>query len=152
MTAIRFTLSTLAVGIGNVWGGGALAVCLVLAVLASSTLSPGGASAQTGPPLKQRFTTADKSRDGKIDREEFHQAAVENFYFRDKTRKGYLVIEELREASPEAFKAANRKGDGRLALEEYVNALFIDFDRADRNQDGALTFEEIEAYSRAAGW
>jgi Ca2+-binding EF-hand superfamily protein len=131
-----------------VWAGPALAACLILAIIAPATLRVAPASAQTGPPLKERFVGADKNRDGKIDREEFHQAAVESFYFRDKGRKGYLLIEELKEASPEAFKAANRKGDGRLTLEEYVNALFIDFDKADTNKDGSLTFEEMEVYSR----
>jgi len=131
-----------------VWAGPALAACLILATIAPATLRVTPASAQTGPPVKERFAGADKNRDGKIDREEFHQVAVESFYFRDKGRKGYLLIEELKEASPEAFKAANRKGDGRLTLEEYVNALFIDFDKADTNKDGSLTFEEMEVYSR----
>jgi hypothetical protein len=134
-----------------VWASPALAACLILAILAPATLRPVPASAQTGAPLKERFVGADKNRDGKIDREEFHQAAVESFYFRDTSRKGYLVIEQLKEASPEAFKAANRKGDGRLTLQEYVNALFIDFDKADTDRDGSLTFEEIEVYSRATG-
>ena len=105
-------------------------------------------SAQQAPPVKERFGNADKNKDGRLDREEFYQAAVESFYLHDKGRKGYLVADDLKEASPEAFKAANRKGDGRLTLEEYVNALFIDFDRADSNKDGSLTFEEIEVYSR----
>ena len=119
------------------------------AALIALVLSPmPPALAQSAPPLQERFTLADKNRDGKIDREEFHRMAVESFYFRDKGKKGYLVIAELPEASPEAFRAANRKSDGRLTLEEYVNALFVDFDRADTGQDGTLTFEEIRVYSR----
>ena len=133
------------------WARPALAACLTLAILAPATLRPAPASAQTGPPVKERFAGADKNRDGKLDREEFHQAVVESFYFRDKDRKGYLVIIELKEASPEAYKAANRKGDGRLTLQEYVNALFIDFDKADTDKDGTLTFAEIEIYSRTTG-
>ena len=128
------------------WAGPALAACLILAILAPAALRPAPASAQTGPPLKERFVGADKNRDGKIDREEFHQAVVESFYFRDKDRKGYLVIEQLKEATPEAFKAANRKGDGRLTLQEYVNALFKDFEAADTDKDGLLTVEEIDIY------
>jgi Ca2+-binding EF-hand superfamily protein len=135
-------------GVQRVWSRSTLAVWLALALVAGSTWPSGPVSAQSTVPLKERFAKADKNRDGKIDREEFHQAAVESFYFRDKGRKGFLLVEELREASPEAFKAANRKGDGRLSLEEYVNALFIDFDKADVNKDGSLTFEEIEVYSR----
>jgi Ca2+-binding EF-hand superfamily protein len=148
MAASQSTSSSRRSAICAVWAGPALAACLMLAILAPATLRPAPASAQTGPPLKERFVGADKNRDGKIDREEFHQAAVESFYFRDKSRKGYLLIEELKEASPEAFKAANRKRDGRLTLQEYVNALFVDFDKADTDKDGGLTFEEIEVYSR----
>ena len=151
MTISRSTSSSLTPAIREAWAGPALAACLILAILAPATVRVAPASAQTGPPLKERFAGADKNRDGKIDREEFHQAAVESFYFRDKSRKGYLVIVELKEASPEAYKAANRKGDGRLTLQEYVNALFIDFDKADTDKDGSLTFEEIEVYSRTTG-
>ncbi len=132
-----------------VWSQSTLAVCLALVLIAGSTWPSGPVSAQAPVPLRERFAKADKNHDGKIDREEFHQAAVESFYFRDKGRKGYLLVEELREASPEAFRAANRKGDGRLTLEEYVNALFIDYDKADVTKDGSLTFEEIEVYSRS---
>jgi Ca2+-binding EF-hand superfamily protein len=131
------------------WPGRAVATGMILGLLAPAT--PGQAWAQTGPALKERFAGADRNRDGKMDREEFHQVAVESFYFRDKDRKGYLVIAELKETTPEAFKAANRRGDGRLTLQEYVNALFVDFDNADTDKDGGLTFEEIQAYSRTPG-
>ena len=151
MATSQSTSSSRTSTICAVWASPAVAACLILAILAPATLRPVPASAQTGSPLKERFVGADKNRDGKIDREEFHQAAVESFYFRDTSRKGYLVIEQLKEASPEAFKAANRKGDGRLTLQEYVNALFIDFDKADTDKDGSLTFEEIEVYSRTTG-
>ena len=127
--------------------GACIAVALV--ALASSPM-PRAAAQSSSTPLQERFMQADKNRDGKIDREEFHQAAVESFYFRDRGKKGYLVIEELPEASPEAFRAANRKSDGRLTLEEYVNALFIDFDKADTGRDGTLTFGEIRIYARPA--
>jgi EF hand domain-containing protein len=127
-------------------------IVLGLAFIASLAV-PGlaGAQAASPPGPRQRFDAADKNHDGRLDREEFYQLAVESFYFRDKDKKGYLTVEQLRETSPEAFKAANRKGDGRLTLEEYVNALFLDFDRADTNKDGMLSFEEIEVYRRAIG-
>jgi Ca2+-binding EF-hand superfamily protein len=151
MAISQSTSSSRTSAICAMWASPTLAACLMLAILAPAMLRVAPASAQTGPPLKERFAGADKNGDGKIDREEFHQAAVESFYFRDKGRKGYLLIEELKEASPEAFKAANRKNDGRLTLQEYVNALFIDFDKADTDKDGSLTFEEIEVYSRTTG-
>jgi Ca2+-binding EF-hand superfamily protein len=149
--AIRSTSSSRASATCAGWAGPALVACLTLAIFAPAVLRPASASAQTGPPLKERFVGVDKNRDGKMDREEFHQAVVESFYFRDKDRNGYLVIAELSEASPDAFKAANRKGDGRLTLQEFVNALFIDYDRADTDKDGSLTFAEIEVYSRITG-
>lgn len=120
-----------------------LLLLLGLAVLA------GPALAQTAPSgrLRERFGAMDKNGDAKVDREEYHRAVVELFFFRDKDKKGYLIIEELG-ASPEAFKAANAKADGRLTLEEYVNALFKDFEAADTDKDGVLVYEELEVYVR----
>ena len=96
--------------------------------------------------LRAGFRAADKNGDGRLDREEFRQAAIEGFYFRDKEHKGYLTADQLPEATPAAFKAANVKGDGRLSLQEEVNAALKDFEAADVNKDGTLTYEEFEAY------
>src|SRR5215467_1423345 len=84
----------------------------------------------------------DRNGDGKLDREEFHKAVVEAFFFRDKDKSGYLVIEELKEASPEALKTVRRKVDGKITLQEYVNAMFKDFEAADTDHDGLLSVEE----------
>jgi Ca2+-binding EF-hand superfamily protein len=100
------------------------------------------------PDCLEDFRTADRNGDGRIDREEFHQRVVEQFFLIDKGRKGYLVREELIGVTDEAFKAANRKGDGRLTLQEFVNARFVDFAAADLNGDGVLTLEEIRIFSR----
>jgi len=102
------------------------------------------------PDLRAAFKAADKNGDGRLDREEFRQAAIEGFYFRDKQHKGYLTADQLPEASRDAFRAANVKGDGRLSLQEEVNALLKDFDAADVNKDGALTYEEFEAYVKGS--
>jgi len=125
---------------------------LTVAPVLGLLLLDGSALAQTSPPLdaKKWVTEHDKNGDGKIDREEFHQAVVEAFFFRDKDKNGYLMIGELKEASPEALKAVARKSDGRITLQEYVNALFKDFEAADTNHDGLLTVEEIEIYIRSA--
>src|SRR5262245_28576306 len=79
---------------------------LVLVTTLTLAMLAGPAAGQTAPAasLKERFNSADKNHDGKVDREEFYQAIVEGFYFRDKDKRGYLTIEQLREASPEAFK------------------------------------------------
>ena len=113
-------------------------------------LLDGSALAQTRPPLdaKAWVKEHDRNGDGKIDREEFHQAVVEAFYFRDKNKSGYLTAEELTGASPETVKAASRRADGRLSLDEFVNALFKDFEAMDTDGDGKLTIEEIEVYIR----
>ena len=105
------------------------------------------AQSGTAPPdLRAGFKAADKNGDGRLDREEFRQAAIEGFYFRDKEHKGYLTAAQLPEASREAFNAANVKHDGRLSLQEEVNAMLKDFEAADVNKDGTLTYEEFEAY------
>ena len=115
-------------------------------------LLEGSALAQTRPPLdaKAWVKEHDRNGDGKIDREEFHQAMVEVFFFRDKGKNGYLVIGELTEANPEVLKAIARKSDGRISLQEFVNALFKDFEAADVDHDGLLTGEEIDIYIRSA--
>jgi Ca2+-binding EF-hand superfamily protein len=130
--------------------GGALALLLFFGLAPFAGWAVAQQSTTLTPDLKARFQQLDKNGDGRIDREEFHQAAVDSFYFRDKGKKGYLTVEDLQEASPEAFKAANRKRDGRLTLQEYVNALFRDFEAADVDRDGGLTYEEFEAYVRRA--
>ena len=107
---------------------------------------PATAQSRPAPDAKTWVKEHDRNGDGKIDREEFHQAAVEAFFFRDKNKTGYLTIDELKEAAPEAVRAANRKGDGKLTLQEYVNALFKDFEAADTDKDGLLTVEEIDIY------
>ena len=114
-------------------------------------LVDGGVMAQTGPSptMKEWFQRHDKNGDGKIDREEFHQAVVEAFFFRDKGKNGYLVITELTEATPDTLKSVPHKTDGRISLQEFVNALFKDFEAADTDHDGLLTAEEIEIYMRS---
>ena len=123
---------------------GYFAAVPVLALLLLS--GPAAAQNRPAPDTKTWVKEHDKNSDGKIDRGEFQDAAVEAFYFRDKNKSGYLTIEELKEAAPEAVKAANRKGDGKLTLQEYVNALFKDFEAADTDKDGLLTVEEIDIY------
>jgi hypothetical protein len=129
-------------------GLGFLTATLTLGLVAGAA----PASAQTSPVRDVRTWVKqyDRNGDGKLDRGEFHQAAVDAFFLRDKDKNGYLAISELNEASPETIKAVKRKNDARISLEEYVNALFKDFEGADTDGDGLLTVEEIEAYRQRA--
>jgi len=125
-------------------GLGFLSATLTLGLVAGAA----PASAQTSPirDVRTWVKNYDWNGDGKIDRGEFHQAAVDAFFLRDKDKSGYLAISELKEASPETIKAVKRKSDARISLEEYVNALFKDFEAADADGDGLLTVDEIEQY------
>jgi len=92
----------------------------------------------------------DRNGDGKIDREEFHRAAVDAFFLRDKDKNGWLAIEELKEASPEALRVVKRSNSARITLQQYLNALFKDFETADTSGDGLLSVEEIDRYRQRA--
>jgi Ca2+-binding EF-hand superfamily protein len=120
-----------------------LAAACVLGMLVAVDAEGQTAPAPTARGLVQQY---DRNRDDKLDREEFHQAVVETFFFRDRDRDGYLTIIELETAAPEAVKAASRKGDSRLTLPEYINAIFKDYLAADTDEDGMLTAAEIEVY------
>ena len=103
-----------------------------------------GVLAQAPPPPDAN----DKNGDGKIDREEFHQAVIEAFFLRDTNKDGYLSVEELTVMTPEASTLLRNKPDGKISLPEFLNAMHKDFTAADTNDDGFLTAEEIEIYMR----
>ena len=109
-----------------------------------------GVLAQAPPPpdAKTWVQKHDKNGDGKIDREEFHQAVIEAFFLRDNNKDGYLSIEELTVMTPEARTLLRNKPDGKISLPEFLNAMHKDFTAADTNDDGLLTAEEIEIYMR----
>lgn len=125
-------------------GLGFLTATLTLGLVAGA--APAGAQTSPIRDVRTWVKNYDRNGDGKLDRGEFHQAAVDAFFLRDKDKSGHLAISELKEASPETIKAVKRKNDARISLEEYVNALFKDFDAADTDGDGLLTVDEIERY------
>jgi Ca2+-binding EF-hand superfamily protein len=89
---------------------------------------------------------ADKNKDGRIDREEFHQRMVEVFFFADVDKDGQLTYVELtavEQVDPEAFKRADRGGNGKLSLYEFMYAMHRDFEAADKNGDGVIDMEEL---------
>ena len=121
----------------------------VMAMLGVLALA-GGVLAQAPPPpdAKTWVREHDSNGDGKIDREEFHQAVIEAFFLRDVNKDGYLSIEELVVITPETQSLLRNKPDGKMTLAEFLNALHKDFTAADANDDGLLTAEEIEIYMR----
>ena len=90
----------------------------------------------------------DKNKDGRIDREEFHQRMTEVFFFADVDKDGQLTFAELVAVSKvelETFKRADRDGNGKLSLYEFMYVIHRDFDAADKNQDGVIDLEELRA-------
>ncbi len=89
----------------------------------------------------------DKNKDGRIDREEFHQRMTEVFFFADIDKDGQLTFAELAavtKVDPEVFKRADRDGDGKLSLYEFMYVIHRDFDAADKNQDGVIDLQELQ--------
>jgi Ca2+-binding EF-hand superfamily protein len=121
----------------------------VTALLGVLALADGvEAQAPPAPDAKTWVQGHDRNGDGKIDREEFHQAVIEAFFLRDVNKDGYLSTEELVVITPEAQNLLRNKPDGKMTLAEFLNALHKDFTAADANDDGLLTAEEIEIYMR----
>jgi Ca2+-binding EF-hand superfamily protein len=88
----------------------------------------------------------DKNKDGRIDREEFHQRMTEVFFFADVDKDGQLTYAELTAVEyvdPEVFKRADRDGNGKLSLYEFMYVVHRDFDAADKNADGVIDMEEL---------
>ena len=88
-----------------------------------------------------------READGYIDRGEFHERAVELFFFADADRDGAASAAELGRVSldPEGCAAADRDGDGRISLPEFVELRFAGYRAADRDGDGRLSAAEVEA-------
>ena len=92
------------------------------------------------------MTLVDKNKDGRIDREEFHQRMTEVFFFADVDKDGQLTYAELvtvDNTDPVAFKRADRDGNGKLSLYEFMYVIHRDFDAADRNGDGVIDMQEL---------
>jgi EF hand len=118
--------------------------CLLL--LAAALLLPGGAAAPARAAEQgEDFAITDRNSDGFIDRGEFYERMVEQFFFADANRDGKLVPAELPGVPSEVFKGADRDGDGALSLPEFTEAREADFEHADANRDGLLSRDEAEA-------
>jgi hypothetical protein len=120
-------------------------ILVVAFVLAACThgQTPGSSRASGPSPA---FRATDANGDGRIDRAEYHQRMMDNFFLQDADKDGYLTANELSHATPEAIGAADGDSDGKLSAQEYVNERFKEFEAADRNRDGALSHEEVDVY------
>jgi Ca2+-binding EF-hand superfamily protein len=120
---------------------------LILAAGLTLFGSPAGAGDQvTTHDPRAAFAEADTSRDGTVDREEFHVRIVEVFYHADRNKDGFLDAEELKAlAFPEDFTADDKDRDGRVSMREFLRVRFRDFDPADTDQDGVLSLDEVVA-------
>jgi Ca2+-binding EF-hand superfamily protein len=111
---------------------------------AATTPAFGAGAARLGATATMELS--DKNKDGRIDREEFHQRTIEVFFFADADKDGYLTVGEIEAVvsiAPEAFKRADRDGNGKLSLYEFTYAMHRDFDAADRNADGVIDMAEL---------
>jgi Ca2+-binding EF-hand superfamily protein len=99
------------------------------------------------------FAETDANRDGKLDRQEFHERMVEVFFHGDRDKDGFMVWDELVPvvAFPEDFRAADRDGDGRYSLYEFIRVRFDDYDVVDTDQDGLLSLAEVVAVFERGG-
>lgn len=107
------------------------------------------APARAADPAED-FAITDRNSDGFIDRGEFYERMVEQYFFADADRDGRLVPAELAGVPAEVFKGADRDGDGALSLPEFTEAREADFGKADANRDGLLSRAEAEAAAAKA--
>lgn len=120
---------------------------IATAILTFALLAPGFARADEIPPTndpRAAHAATDKNHDGEIDREEFHQRMVQNFYFADSDRDGYVSRGQLKAFDEdELFRSADRNGDSKISTKEFVDARFDNFQDADVDSDGALSVQEV---------
>lgn len=119
-------------------------VSLVLMCALMANIIPAAAAERLD--ANATMALSDKNKDGRIDREEFHQRMTEVFFFADVDKDGHLTFAELvavANADPDAFKRADRDGNQKLTLYEFLYVIHRDFDAADKNQDGVIDLQEL---------
>jgi len=119
-------------------------VCLAIVCALMINISPVAGAERLDANATMALT--DKNKDGRIDREEFHQRMIEVFFFADVDKDGNLTFTEfvaVATVDPEAFKKADRDGDGKLSVYEFMYVIHRDFDAADKNQDGVIDLQEL---------
>jgi Ca2+-binding EF-hand superfamily protein len=119
---------------------------ILLAFMCAWVASISPAASAERMDASSTMALVDKNKDGRIDREEFHQRMTEVFFFADVDKDGQLTYAELAAVEyvdPEVFKRADRDGNGKLSLYEFMYVVHRDFDAADKNADGVIDMEEL---------
>ncbi len=120
---------------------------IATAILTLALLAPGFARADEIPPTndpRAAHAATDRNHDGELDREEFHQRMVQNFYFADTDRDGFVSQGQLKAFDEdELFRADDLDGDSKISLKEFLDARFDNFRDADTNSDGTLSVQEV---------
>ncbi len=120
---------------------------IATAILTLALLAPGFARADEIPPTndpRAAHAATDRNHDGELDREEFHQRMVQNFYFSDSDRDGYVSRGQLKAFDEdELFRVDDLDGDSKISLKEFLDARFDNFRDADTDSDGTLSVEEV---------
>ena len=122
-----------------------LLICIALIFALMASITPADCAERMDANTTMAIT--DKNKDGRIDREEYHQRLTEVFFFADVDKDGQLTFAELvavEKVDPEAFKKADRDGNGKLSLYEFMYVIHRDFDAADKNQDGVIDLQELQ--------
>ncbi len=113
--------------------------------LAAALLLAPVALAQTPGP-SPAFQATDTNGDGRVDRAEYHNRLMDNFYLLDQDKDGYLSAQELPHVTAKDYRAADSDADLKLSAIEYINERFKEFSAADKNRDGILSHVEVEVY------
>ncbi len=102
--------------------------------------------AQTHRRSGSRFLAEyDLNKDGKITRDEFNKATVQQFAeaaggAKILTAQQYAAFrtKSLHQHADQSFRRADWNGDGRLTFDEFANPIRVSFERADRQSAGAI--------------
>lgn len=92
------------------------------------------------------FSKIDKSKDGKISKQEYMDAVEATFNKYDLNKNGVLTKEEIKlieKIEADKFiKDLDSNKDGKISRKEYIDAAGLKFKLMDKNKDGYIDKEE----------